>query len=53
MFEKTIKTRVTESQAEQIKYIVQENPQLYESESHFIRCAVIQLLRKKDEVKPK
>lgn len=42
--------RLTENMEEQIQHLIYSNPDKYQSEAHFIRCAVIKLLEEENAV---
>jgi len=44
-FQKRVSIRILEKDVDDVKYIVAKSQELYESESHFIRCAVRKLIR--------
>lgn len=43
--------RLNEKEVKRMEFIIQKNPQKYLSNSHFIRCAIINLLRQEEEKK--
>lgn len=46
-FEKKVQIRLRNIDYERIEHIVKEDPETYDSVSHFVRCAVMKALRKK------
>ena len=47
--DKTVQTRITTEQSKRIKAVIDKKPSIYNNESHFIRCAVIRLLRQEEK----